>query len=138
MIMNKVAVYRREYFNAAHKLLNPNWDAETNKKVFGKCNNENYHGHNYTLIVKITGEINPETGYVIDMKHLSDLIKEEVIKRFDHKNLNLDTIEFASLNPTAENIAVVIYNILKAKIDSKLDLKISLHETDNNYVKYPA
>ncbi|MCX6209477.1 MAG: 6-carboxytetrahydropterin synthase [Bacteroidetes bacterium] len=136
--MNKVSVYRKEHFNAAHKLYNPNWDDATNKQVFGKCNNANYHGHNYVLIVKVTGEIDAETGYVIDLKVLSDLIQNEVLKKFDHKNLNLDTQEFKHLNPTAENIAVVIYDLLRPHIKSDLDLKITLHETDNNYVKYPA
>lgn len=136
--MYKTSVYRKEHFNAAHRLHNPKWDVETNAKVFGKCNNPNYHGHNYTLVVKVTGLINEETGYVMDMKDLSNLIDKEVIKRFDHKNLNLDTKEFEHVNPTAENIAVVIYNILKPLIPSDLDLKITLHETDNNYVKYPA
>jgi 6-pyruvoyltetrahydropterin/6-carboxytetrahydropterin synthase len=136
--MNKVSVYRKEHFNAAHRLSNPNWDDATNKQVFGKCNNANYHGHNYVLIVKVTGEIDAETGYVIDLKVLSDLIQNEVLKKFDHKNLNLDTQEFKHLNPTAENIAVVIYDLLRPHIKSDLDLKITLHETDNNYVKYPA
>ncbi len=136
--MNKVSVYRKEFFNAAHKLYNANWDDITNNKVFGKCSNQNFHGHNYELVVKITGSINAETGYVIDLKELSQIIKEQIIQRFDHKNLNLDTIEFKNLNPTAENIAVVIYNILRPCINADLDLRITLHETDNNYVKYPA
>lgn len=120
---NKVAVYRKEHFNAAHRLHNPNWSVEKNKEVFGLCNNANFHGHNYELIVKVSGVPNPETGYVLDMKLLSDLIKKEVLNKFDHKNLNLDTVEFATLNPTAENIAVVIYNLLRAKLDKELDLK---------------
>lgn len=136
--MNRVSVYRKEHFNAAHKLYNAKWDASTNAKVFGKCSNENYHGHNYVLIVKVTGEIDAETGYVIDLKELSDIVQKEIIKRFDHKNLNLDTVEFKNLNPTAENIAVVIYNLLRPHIKPALDIKITLHETDNNYVKYPA
>jgi 6-pyruvoyltetrahydropterin/6-carboxytetrahydropterin synthase len=135
---NKVAVYRKEHFNAAHRLHNPNWSAEKNKVIFGLCNNANFHGHNYELIVKVTGIPNPETGYVLDMKELSDLIKEEVLNKFDHKNLNLDTVEFATLNPTAENIAVVIYNLLRAKLDKELDLKIRLYETERNFVEYPA
>ena len=135
---NKLTVFRKEHFNAAHRLHNPAWTNERNKSVFGLCNNENYHGHNYELTVQVTGEIDPETGYVIDLKILSDLIKAEVLDRFDHKNLNLDTIEFRSLNPTAENIAVVIYNILRAKLDLKLDLKIRLNETERNFVEYPA
>lgn len=136
--MNKVSVYRKEYFNSAHKLYNPKWDKATNARVFGKCSNENYHGHNYVLVVKVTGEIDAETGYVIDLKELSEIIQREIIKKFDHKNLNLDTIEFKDLNPTAENIAVVIYNLLRPHIKQSLDIKITLHETDNNYVKYPA
>ena len=116
----RVSVYRRAHFNAAHRLNNPAWDAETNKEVFGVCNNDNFHGHNYELEVKLTGEVNPDTGYVYDMKDLSDLIKEEVENRFDHKNLNLDTEEFKNLNPTAEHIAYVIYNILRDKISMEM------------------
>lgn len=134
----KVAVYRKEHFNAAHRLHNPSWSDEKNQEVFGKCNNANWHGHNYDLIVRLAGEPDPETGYVYDMKVLSDLIKTQIINRFDHKNLNLDVVEFATLNPSAENIAVVIYNILRAHIDSKLDLKITLYETERNYVEFPA
>ncbi len=134
----KVSVFRKEHFNAAHRLHNPEWDHETNTKVFGKCNNPNYHGHNYELIVKLVGEIDPRTGYVYDMKLLSDLIKRKVTDRFDHKNLNLDTEEFRNLNPTAENIAVVIYNLLREEIDESLDLKIMLYETERNYVEYPV
>ena len=134
----KVAVYRKEHFNAAHRLYNPDWSLEMNDKVFGKCNNPNFHGHNYELIVKVTGEIDPKTGYVIDMKVLSDTIKENVLKKFDHKNLNLDTHEFKELNPTAENIAVVSWNILREKIDVKYDIKITLYETERNFVEYPA
>jgi 6-pyruvoyltetrahydropterin/6-carboxytetrahydropterin synthase len=136
--MNKVAVYRKEHFNAAHRLFNPAWDDAKNANIFGKCNNANYHGHNYEVIVKVVGEPDPETGYVIDLKELSNLIDNEIIKRFDHKNLNLDTVEFATLNPTAENIVIVIYNLLRPYIDSKFDIKITLYETDRNYVKYPA
>ncbi|MBL0181848.1 MAG: 6-carboxytetrahydropterin synthase [Chitinophagaceae bacterium] len=134
----KVAVYRRENFNAAHRLHNPAWDEATNDRVFGKCNNPNYHGHNYELIVKLIGEPDPATGYVYDLKLLSDLVKENIIDRFDHKNLNEDTVEFKNLNPTAENIVVVIYKILRAKIDSKYDLKLRLYETERNFVEYPA
>lgn len=132
----KVAVYRKEHFNAAHRLHNPNWSDEKNVRVFGKCNNPHFHGHNYELIVKLVGEIDPDTGYVYDMKVLSDLIKENVLKKFDHKNLNLDTDEFRNLNPTAENIAVVIWNILRNKIDSKHELIIRLYETERNFVEY--
>ena len=132
----KVAVYRKEHFNAAHRLNNPNWTEEKNIKVFGKCNNPHYHGHNYELIVKLFGNIDEETGYVYDMKVLSDLIKKEVLRKFDHKNLNLDTDEFKELNPTAENIAVVIWNILRDKIDHKYELTILLYETERNFVEY--
>jgi 6-pyruvoyltetrahydropterin/6-carboxytetrahydropterin synthase len=134
----KVAIYRKEHFNAAHRLFNPAWDNSTNEKVFGKCALPNYHGHNYDLVVKVTGEPDPGTGYVMDMKHLSDIIKREVVERFDHKNLNLDTVEFKNLNPTAENIAVVIYAILRPFIDTTKDLQIRLYETARNFVEYPA
>lgn len=138
--MNKkrVAVFRKEHFNAAHRLNNPDWSEEKNLEVFGKCNNPNFHGHNYELIVQVTGEVNPATGYVFDMKILSDLIKAEILDHFDHKNLNLDVEIFKELNPTAENIAVVIYDILREKINENLDLKIKLFETERNYVEYPA
>jgi 6-pyruvoyltetrahydropterin/6-carboxytetrahydropterin synthase len=134
----RVAVFRKEHFNAAHRLNNPNWTDEKNLKVFGKCNNPKFHGHNYELIVKVTGEIDPDTGYVMDMKVLSDLIKEKVLNRFDHKNLNLDTKEFSNLNPTAENIAIVIFNLLRSEINTSKDLKIKLYETERNYVEYPT
>ncbi|MCV9388144.1 6-pyruvoyl trahydropterin synthase family protein [Reichenbachiella ulvae] len=134
----KTAVIREEHFNAAHRLHNPNWSDEKNAQVFGKCNSPNYHGHNYELHVKVTGEIDPETGYVYDIKVLSDLIKEKVIERFDHKNLNLDVAEFKELNPTAENIVVVIYDLLRKEIDDKYDLNIQLYETKRNYVEYPV
>ncbi|WP_291780675.1 6-carboxytetrahydropterin synthase [Cecembia sp.] len=132
----KVSVFRKEHFNAAHRLHNPNWSDKQNEAVFGKCNNYNYHGHNYDLIVKLDGPINPDTGYVFDMKVLSDLIKEHVLNRFDHKNLNLDTDEFKNLIPSAENIAVVIWNILRKEIDLKFDLTIRLYETERNFVEY--
>jgi len=134
----KVAVYRKEHFNAAHRLYNPAWDEATNDRVFGKCNNPNFHGHNYELIVKLVGEPDPATGYVYDLKLLSDLVRATVIDRFDHKNLNEDLVEFRNLNPTAENIVVVIYNILRAKIDPKYDLHVRLYETERNFVEYPA
>ena len=134
----KIAVYRKEHFNAAHRLHNPHWDEATNKAIFGKCNNPHYHGHNYELIVKVTGEINPETGYVMDMKVLSDIIQQHVIERFDHRNLNEDCAAFKHLNPTAENIAVVIYDILRKEINQGLDLQIRLYETERNFVEYPA
>jgi len=135
--MKKTAIIRCEHFNAAHRLHNPNWDEQKNKLIFGKCNNRNYHGHNYNLEVKIIGFIDPDTGYVMDIKILSDLIKEHVLNKFDHKNLNLDISEFKNLNPTAENIAGVIYDILRSKIDDKFELKIKLYETARNYVEYP-
>ena len=138
MLNNKVAVFRREHFNAAHRLNNPAWTVEENKRVFGLCNNDNYHGHNYDLEVKIVGVPNPNTGYVLDMKVLSELIKAEILDKFDHKNLNLYTKEFATLNPSAENIAIVIYEILRVKLDTSLDLKIRLYETERNFVEYPA
>lgn len=131
-------MFRKEHFNAAHRLNNPNWSDEKNERVYGKCNNFNYHGHNYDLEVRLTGEIDPETGYVYDMKKLSDVIKEYVLDRFDHKNLNLDTEEFSDLNPSAENIAIVIHDILRKEIDPKFDLKIRLYETERNYVEYPT
>ncbi len=137
MMPKKVSVFRKEHFNAAHRLNNPNWSDEKNERVYGKCNNYNYHGHNYDLIVQVTGEIDPETGYVMDMKLLSDLIKKEILDKFDHKNLNLDTEEFKDLNPSAENIAIVIYDKLKPQIDSQFDLKIRLYETERNFVEYP-
>jgi 6-pyruvoyltetrahydropterin/6-carboxytetrahydropterin synthase len=112
-------------------------DAE-NALTFGKCNLPNYHGHNYELIVRVTGEIDTKTGYVIDMKLLSELVKENVVEKFDHKNLNLDTREFKDLNPTAENIVIVIYDILRAKLDKRYDLKITLYETERNYVEFPC
>lgn len=134
----KVAVIRREHFNAAHRLHNPQWDEATNQKVFGKCNNPHFHGHNYELEVKVTGEIDPRTGYVMDMKILSYIIHEHVIERFDHRNLNLDTEEFKNLNPTAENIVVVIYQLLRPHIDPAFDLHIRLYETPRNVVEFPA
>ena len=134
----KVAVSREENFNAAHRLYNPAWSDERNDAVFGKCNNPNFHGHNYRLIVTVKGEPNPETGYVIDLKTLSDLIQTHVLRSFDHKNLNLDTPWFRDLNPTAENIAVVIWNILRKHLDNRLDLTVKLYETERNSVEYQA
>lgn len=136
--MFKTAIYRKEHFNAAHRLHNSNWSAEKNEAVFGKCNNANYHGHNYELVVKVIGYPRPETGFVIDTKELSDLITKEILERFDHKNLNLDIEEFKSLNPSVENIAIVIYNLLKPKLSEDLALQIRLYETDRNFVDYPA
>lgn len=131
-----VSVYRKGHFNAAHRLHVPEWSDEKNREVFGLCNNPNYHGHNYNLTVKVTGEIDPVTGYVIDLKILKDIIYEEVENRFDHRNLNLDTEEFKHLNPTAENIAVVIWNKLRLRLDKKLELTVTLYETERNYVEY--
>jgi 6-pyruvoyltetrahydropterin/6-carboxytetrahydropterin synthase len=135
---NKVAVFRKEHFNAAHRLFNPGWDMAKNDEVFGKCNNPNFHGHNYELVVKVTGEPDPQTGYVMDLKKLSDLIREHVVERFDHKNLNLDTTDFKNLNPTAENICIVIYKILREKIDPAKDLQVRLYETERNFVEFPV
>lgn len=134
----KIKVSRKEHFNSAHRLFNPAWTDEKNQTVFGKCSNPNFHGHNYELVVSVTGEPHAETGYVYDMKVLSDLIREHVLVKFDHKNLNLDSEYFKDLNPTAENIAVVIWQILREKIDRKLELKITLYETERNFVEYPA
>ena len=134
----KVKVSRKEHFNAAHRLFNPAWSDQKNLEVFGKCSYPNYHGHNYEIIVTITGEPDLTTGYVFDLKVLSDLIKEHILIKFDHKNLNLDTEYFKDLNPTAENIVVVIWKILREKIESTLDLKITLYETERNFVEYPA
>lgn len=134
----RIAAFRTAHFNAAHRLHNPAWSAEKNAAVFGLCNNPNYHGHNYDLEVKVVGEVDPVTGYLIDLKDLKDLIKIEVENRFDHKNLNLDTEEFKNLNPTAENICYVIWQILRAKLDQKYELSVRLYETPRNYVEYPA
>jgi len=135
----KVAVFRKEHFNAAHRLYNPEWSDERNDAVFGKCNNPNYHGHNYNLEVKVIGEVDPKTGYVIDIKHLSDVIKEHVLDVFDHKNLNLDVPDFKALNPTAENIVIVIHQKLeKALNNPAFDIQVRLYETERNYVEYPV
>lgn len=138
MTSSPVSVFRKEHFNAAHRLHNPAWDEAKNDAVFGKCNNPNYHGHNYELVVKLTGMPDPVTGYVIDLKILSDIIEEKVLSKFDHKNLNKDVPEFKELNPTAENIAVVIFNLLRPAIDEKLKMKIRLYETERNFVEYPG
>jgi 6-pyruvoyltetrahydropterin/6-carboxytetrahydropterin synthase len=134
----KLSAFRKAHFNAAHRLHNPHWSDERNKEVFGLCNNPLYHGHNYELEVKVTGEVDPDTGYLIDLKILSDLIKAEVENRFDHKNLNIEVPEFANLNPTAENICIVTWQLLRAKLDAKFDLQVRLYETPRNYVEYPA
>jgi 6-pyruvoyltetrahydropterin/6-carboxytetrahydropterin synthase len=134
----RVSVFREAHFNAAHRLYRPDWSDERNQTVFGLCNNPNWHGHNYKLIVRVTGPIDPETGYVMDLKVLKDLIAAEVADRFDHKNLNLDVPDFAGINPTAENIVVVAYNRLRAVLDPDFDLHIRLYETERNFVEYPA
>ncbi|MCX6332630.1 MAG: 6-carboxytetrahydropterin synthase [Bacteroidetes bacterium] len=134
----KVAVFRKEHFNAAHRLFCADWSDAENKRVFGACSNPNYHGHNYELVVQVNGYPDAQTGFVINTKDLSILVAEEVIARFDHKNLNLDTDAFKNMNPTAENIAIVIYNLLRPKISETLDLKIRLYETERNFVDYPA
>lgn len=134
----RISVYRTAHFNAAHRLHNPKWSIEKNQAIFGLCNNPNYHGHNYRMEVRVTGEVDPETGYLIDLKILKDLIKDEIEKRFDHKNLNLDTEEFKNLNPTAENMCHVIWTILRSKLDEKYSLGVKLYETPRNYVEYPA
>ena len=132
----RVTVNRKAHFNAAHRLYKKDWDDSRNKDVFGKCSNPNFHGHNYELIVSVTGEIDPETGFVVDMKVLKDLIASEVETAFDHKNLNVEVEEFKNLNPTAENIAVVIWNKLKPKLESHLELAVTLYETPRNFVTY--
>ncbi len=132
----KVTISRKAHFNAAHRLYRPEWSMEKNDSVFGKCNNPNFHGHNYDLTVSVTGQIDPETGYVMDVKILADLIKEEIENAFDHKNLNVDVPEFANLNPTAENIVVVIWNKLRAKIKAEHELEVTLYETPRNFVSY--
>lgn len=132
----RVTISRKAHFNAAHRLYRKDWTFEKNEEIFGKCNNPNYHGHNYDLTVSVTGEIDPETGYVMDAKVLADLIKQEVEEHFDHKNLNLDVPDFENLNPSAENISVVIYNKLKPHIKPSFDLEIVLYETPRNFVTY--
>lgn len=132
----KVSVCRKAHFNAAHRLYNPNWSFDKNQTVFGKCNNPNFHGHNYNLEVWVKGEVDPETGYVIDLKILKEIIKSEVEDKFDHKNLNEDTEEFKSLIPTAENISMVIWKLIKAKLNPKFELKIRLFETERNIVEF--
>jgi 6-pyruvoyltetrahydropterin/6-carboxytetrahydropterin synthase len=131
-----VTICRKEHFNAAHRLHNPAWSDAANQETFGKCNNPHYHGHNYELVVKLTGQIDPATGYVYDMKRLSDLIKREILDTFDHRNLNLDTEDFRQLNPTAENIAVVIWNRLRPHLEERLALSVTLYETERNFVEY--
>jgi 6-pyruvoyltetrahydropterin/6-carboxytetrahydropterin synthase len=134
----KIAIYRKEHFNAAHRLHNDALSAEENKRLFGKCNNPNYHGHNYEVVVKLTGTIDERTGYVMDTKLLSDIVKEHITEAFDHKNLNLDVPALAGKIPTTENVALVIHDILRPLIAENLDLKIFLYETERNFVEYPA
>lgn len=130
----KVSVYRKAHFNAAHRLHNPNWSDAKNNEVFGKCNMPNYHGHNYVMEVKVTGEIDPDTGYVIDLGILKGIIEEEILDRYDHRNLNLDLPEFKNVNPTAENIAVEIFNRLRKRLDDSFSLGLRLYETERNFV----
>lgn len=132
----RVTVSRKAHFNAAHRLYRKDWSFEKNDDIFGKCNNPNFHGHNYELIVSVTGDIDKETGYVIDIKMLKDIIKTEIEDAFDHKNLNIEVPEFKDLNPTAENIAIVIYDKIKPKLKTDLDLEITLYETPRNFVSY--
>jgi 6-pyruvoyltetrahydropterin/6-carboxytetrahydropterin synthase len=132
----EITVSRKAHFNAAHRLHNKNWSDEKNQKVFGKCNYQNYHGHNYELIVSVTGKINPETGYVIDMGELKKIIKNEIEERLDHKNLNLDVPHFSNTIPSAENICIYIYDILKDNLDSQFKLSVRLYETPRNFVEY--
>jgi 6-pyruvoyltetrahydropterin/6-carboxytetrahydropterin synthase len=134
----RTAIYRKEHFNAAHRLYVPGWTDEQNLAQFGKCSNPHYHGHNYELVVKVTGTTDPVTGYVINLSDLSSIIQKHVLAKFDHKNLNLDTKEFADLNPTAENIVYVIYEILRKQLNTSLDLQVRLYETERNYVEYPS
>jgi 6-pyruvoyltetrahydropterin/6-carboxytetrahydropterin synthase len=134
----KVAVIRREHFNAAHRLYRNDWSNDQNMSTFCKCSLPHYHGHNYELEIRVVGEIDPVTGFVMDLKKLSDIINDNVLEKFDHKNLNVDTEEFKQLNPTAENIAVVIYDLLRPHIQPSLELFVRLFETPRNYVEYPA
>jgi 6-pyruvoyltetrahydropterin/6-carboxytetrahydropterin synthase len=134
----RISVFRKAHFNAAHRLHVDSWSAERNKEVFGLCNSGNYHGHNYDMEVRVTGEVDPETGMLIDLKVLKDVISEQIEDRFDHKNLNLDTEEFKTLNPTAENICYVIWDILSKKLGEKYEVGVRLFETPRNYVEYPA
>lgn len=134
----KAAIYRWGHFNAAHRLYNPKWSEEKNKEVFGICTNPNYHGHNYEVVVKVTGEVDPETGFVINLFDLKNLIEKEIEDRFDHKNLNMDCPEFRDLLPTAENVCYVIWTLLRNKLDEKYNILVRLYETQRNFVEYPA
>jgi 6-pyruvoyltetrahydropterin/6-carboxytetrahydropterin synthase len=132
----KITACRKAHFNATHRLNNPNWSDDKNEKIFGSCNNPNYHGHNYNLTVKVKGEIDPETGYVMDMKELKEIIDEHIVSRYDHKNLYLDVNDFGDLNPSAENIAIKIWQILRQNIRKEFELSIELYETERNFVEY--
>jgi 6-pyruvoyltetrahydropterin/6-carboxytetrahydropterin synthase len=132
----KITACRKAHFNATHRLNNPNWSDDKNEKIFGSCNNPNYHGHNYNLTVKVKGEIDPETGYVMDMKELKEIIDEHIVSRYDHKNLYLDVNDFGDLNPSAENIAIKIWHILRQNIRKDFELSIELYETERNFVEY--
>jgi 6-pyruvoyltetrahydropterin/6-carboxytetrahydropterin synthase len=134
----KVSVYRKAYFNAAHRLHVKSWSDEKNSEIFGLCNNPSYHGHNYELLVKVTGELDKVSGYVMDLKILKEIIEEEVVEKMDHRNLNLDVEEFRELNPTAENIAVTIWGLIRKKLPENLELKVILYETERNFVEYPS
>ncbi|WP_224071833.1 6-pyruvoyl trahydropterin synthase family protein [Arachidicoccus terrestris] len=138
MGQEKVAVFRKAHFNAAHRLHVEGWSEQENDRVFGKCNNPHFHGHNYELVVKVTGPVDPVTGFVVDLKWLNDIIQQEIIHRFDHKNLNLDTQEFRTLIPTAENIAIVIYRLLRPHVDLALNIQVRLYETERNFVEFPV
>ncbi len=132
----RITAHRKAHFNAAHRLYRPDWNDEKNSQIFGKCSNPNFHGHNYDLTVSVSGDIDPETGFLIDLKILKDIIKAQVEDYLDHKNLNLEVQEFKELNPTAENIAVVIYNRIKTVLEPKFDLEVTLYETPRNFVTY--
>jgi 6-pyruvoyltetrahydropterin/6-carboxytetrahydropterin synthase len=134
----KTSVVRKVTFHSAHRLYNPSWTDEKNNEVFGLCNNPNFHGHNYELHFKVTGDVSEETGYLIDLKLLNTILHDEIIERFDHRNLNLDVPEFKNSNPTAENIAKVIYDLMRKKIDAGMEIQVTLYETPRNYVIYPA
>jgi 6-pyruvoyltetrahydropterin/6-carboxytetrahydropterin synthase len=134
----KATVVRKEHFNAAHRLFRADWTDEKNFEIFGLCSRPNFHGHNYELFVKVTGNIDPETGFVFDLKILKGIIREHIIDKFDHRNLNLDTEEFKELNPTVENIAMVIYRLLQSKIGNEFEVSVKLYETERNFVEYPA
>jgi 6-pyruvoyltetrahydropterin/6-carboxytetrahydropterin synthase len=134
----RIAIFRRGHFNAAHRLHNPNWSDEKNKEIFGLCNNPNFHGHNYELEVKVVGEVDPETGYLIDLKYLKDVIGEHVEDKLDHKNLNIDVPELIGIMPSTENLCFFIWNILQKKLGDQYEVTVRLWETPRNYAEYPA